>query len=154
MWLNSRDGGWEWKNYIVRKKTFFLKKLANGNFIYKTDALMIHRIEMRGGVTAPFLRLLENFGFLKKMINLVETNLFLSTFVFGAPMMPNVVFCQLWLFLAILLILRVFWFFFRKPLKTPQFIKTPDETYRVGFFLSFLVIFVHFWPFLIIFCHF
>jgi len=52
-------------------------------------------IGMRGGVTAPFLGLFENFGFLKKMINLVETN------VFGAPMMPNVVFRQFWLFLTI-----------------------------------------------------
>jgi len=40
------------------------------------------------------------------------------------------------------------------PKKTPQLIKTPDETYRVGFFWSFLVIFVHFLPLLIIFCHF
>ena len=80
-----------------------------------------------------------------------------------------------WLFLAILLIFEVFWSIFkknriflqfstfgapkdrktpknnRKPKELHQFIKTHDETHRVGIFF---VIFGHFCPFLAIFDHF
>ena len=43
---------------------------------------------MRGGVTAPFLGLFENVGFLKKMIKLTKTK------NSGASMMSNIVFFQ------------------------------------------------------------
>ena len=127
---------------------------------------------MRGGVTAPFLGLFENFGFLKKMIKLAETK------DSGASMMSNIEFCQFWVFLTknntILAILWVFWDFRQvlrfltdfeifsvilvfETLKTPEnptvhqntWWNLPSWHYLVilGHFRPFLAIFDLFWPF-------